>query len=128
MIDSFIDVKNVTVIPFADPDVVRSYMIQADCAVVPSKTEAWGVVIHEFACCGLPIISADSVGANSRLVIHKYNGLIFRAHDAHSLLATFLMFEEITAETRRKMGKRSVTMSARISLKTSAANLLAAIK
>lgn len=127
MIESFIDLKNVTVIPFADPDIVRSYMIQADCAVVPSKTESWGVVVHEFACCGLPIISADCVGANSRLVIHKHNGFIFRTHDTHSLLATFLMFEEATVVARRKMGERSVALSTRISSETSAANVLAAI-
>jgi glycosyltransferase involved in cell wall biosynthesis len=128
MTDRFVDVKNITVIPFADPDVVRRYMIQADCAVVPSKKEPWGVVVHEFACCGLPIISADCVGANSRLVIHKHNGFIFRTHDAHSLLAKFLMFEEATVDMRRKMGERSFAMSARISPETSAANLLAAIR
>ena len=128
MADRFVHVKNVSVIPFADPDVVRRHMIQADCAVVPSKSDAWGVAVHEFACCGLPIISADCVGANSRLVIHKHNGFIFRTHDARSLLATLLMFEEATVDTRRKMGERSVSMSARISSETSAANVLAAIR
>lgn len=127
MADHFVDVKNVTAIPFAEPDVVRRYMIQADCAVVPSKTEPWGVVVHEFACCGLPIISADCVGANSRLVIHKHNGFIFHTQDASSLLTTFLMFEGATVDARRKMGERSVALSARISSETSAANVLAAI-
>jgi glycosyltransferase involved in cell wall biosynthesis len=124
----FSDVENVLVIPFAEPAIVREYMVRADCALVPSKREPWGVVVHEFACSGLPIISADCVGANSRFLIHQYNGFVFRSGDASSLLTMLLMFKETSVATRLEMGARSLAMAARISPATSAANLLAAIE
>ena len=35
----------------------------AGCFVLPSLKDNWGVVVHEFAAAGLPLIISDGVGA-----------------------------------------------------------------
>lgn len=39
------------------------YRAIADCAIVPSRYDGWGVVVHEFLAAGLPTIVSDQVGA-----------------------------------------------------------------
>ncbi len=46
--------------------------------VLPSKKEAWGVVIHEMMCSGLPVICSDVVGAASLFIDQGRNGYIFK--------------------------------------------------
>ncbi len=52
---------------------------------LPSRHEPWGVVIHEFAMAGLPIVCSDSAGAGDDLVQHNVNGFIFKNGDKDDL-------------------------------------------
>ena len=44
--------------------------------ILPSKYEPWGVVVHEAACSGLPLILSDSVGSRNELLINNHNGRV----------------------------------------------------
>jgi glycosyltransferase involved in cell wall biosynthesis len=46
--------------------------------ILPSLFEPWGVVVHEFAMAGYPLILSDQVGARTSLLT-KENGIIFPA-------------------------------------------------
>ena len=50
-----------------------------DVFVLPSLFEPWGVVIHEAALMGLPIICSDACGASVELVQDQVNGYVFSA-------------------------------------------------
>lgn len=52
---------------------------------LPSTLEPWGVVVHEFAALGLPLLVSESVGAGSNLVRNNYNGFVFRTGDKKDL-------------------------------------------
>ena len=59
----------------------------ADVFVLPSLYEPWGLVVNEAMAAGLPVISSDSVGSVSDLVIEGTTGIIFRSGDENSLLS-----------------------------------------
>ncbi|MCC7050352.1 MAG: glycosyltransferase, partial [Bacteroidia bacterium] len=60
-------------------------MQQADVFILPSLIEPWGVVVHEFAAAGFPIICSDKVGAASAFLISEKNGFLFKADDINEL-------------------------------------------
>ena len=48
----------------------------AQCFVLPSRRENWGVVVHEAASASMPIICTNACGSSVHLVWDGYNGLI----------------------------------------------------
>lgn len=79
------------------PDIeVRDFMSTSELATnskewgvfcLPSTYEPWGVVVHESAAAGLPLICSDSVGAADTFLKDGYNGFLFRNGDVASLKA-----------------------------------------
>ena len=70
---------------FVAPDKLYPYYAAADVFVLPSRYEPFGVVVHEAAAAGLPVIVSDCCGAAAELVEDERNGFIFRAGDAREL-------------------------------------------
>jgi glycosyltransferase involved in cell wall biosynthesis len=86
-----------------------SLMAQAGAFVLPSWVDHWGVVIHEAACAGLPILATHSCGASTDLVRDGYNGFSFDAADSKRL-ALFLRLIS-RGDVAREMGRNSLRMS-----------------
>jgi glycosyltransferase involved in cell wall biosynthesis len=61
-------IPGVDLLGFVQPTAVRELMRDARCFVLPSRWEPWGVVIHEAAAAGLPIIATYSCGATTMFV------------------------------------------------------------
>lgn len=61
---------------FVQPDELPMVMHSARCLILPSLWEPWGVVIHEAAAAGLPIISTFQCGAVTSFVRDGVNGFI----------------------------------------------------
>ena len=59
------------------PDVLGEIYAKADCFVLASRHEPWGVVLVEAAAAGLPIICTDACGARHEVV--KGNGIVVKA-------------------------------------------------
>jgi glycosyltransferase involved in cell wall biosynthesis len=79
----------------------------SDLFVLPSENEAWGLVINEAMCAGLPIIASEEIGAVPDLVIQGYNGLTYRAGDVDQLSAHLESL--ITNKSlRQQMGENSL--------------------
>jgi len=60
--------------PKLQPDLVALYQ-DADCLILPSRFDSFGMVVAEALACGLPVIVSDMVGAKS-LVVEGENGWI----------------------------------------------------
>lgn len=109
---------------FMQPEELVREIAGAGCFVLPSRYEPWGVVVHEFAAAGLPIIASDVVGASSKFLIHGLNGYLFKSSNAEQLATAMRLIIEQPDEILIKMGQFSHYLSHRITPITSAANLL----
>ncbi len=57
-----------------EPDRLAEVMDASFALVHPAHLEHWGVVVHEAACMGLPIVTTRTTGAASRFVSHGVSG------------------------------------------------------
>lgn len=74
--------------------------------ILPSEFEPWGVVVHEFASAGFPLILTVFVGA-SDLFLSKENGLLLRKISDESLLEAFEFVDGLNDLQLLEMGKAS---------------------
>ncbi len=87
--------------PPDQPAIFRSH----DVLVLPSRTDAWGVVVAEAAAVGLAILCTDTCGAAADLVRHRYNGLLLADISASAVQAGLLWFHEHEDRTREMWGR-----------------------
>jgi len=64
-------------------------MSRADCLVLPSRNDSYGMVVAEALAAGLPVVVSDMVGA-AELVVPGENGWVVRAGDGAALAARLL--------------------------------------
>lgn len=88
--ERFADLTGVSREGFVQPSRLPAALLNADALVLPSLWEPWGVVIHEAAATGMPIICSDACGAGDLFVQRGMNGFIVRAGDAGELCAALL--------------------------------------
>jgi len=69
-------VSGVDLLDFVQPAHLPELMKEARCLVLPSRWEPWGVVIHEAAAAGLPIIATYPCGATTMFVRDGVNGYV----------------------------------------------------
>lgn len=81
---------------------------------LPSIWEPWGVVVHEFAAAGMPIIASDDVGAADTFIVDDFNGYVFKSGDSESLKTAFKILASKSDDQLWAMSERSLEMSAAI--------------
>ena len=57
----------------------------ADCLLLPSETESWGLVINEAMATGLPAVVSDGVGAAPDLIVPGVTGEVARKGDVKDI-------------------------------------------
>jgi glycosyltransferase involved in cell wall biosynthesis len=119
--------NNVIVQHFLQPDELAEAAAHAGCFILPSVKEPWGVVIHEFAASGLPLVTSSKCGANSEFLINNYNGFIFDSDSDSSLSQALRRLFRLSDEELFQMGANSARLAARITPETSANALLSII-
>lgn len=68
---------------------IGSYYVNADCFVLPSDYETFGVVYIEALSCGVPVIATNNGGAND--IVNSDNGIIVECNNIDAV--TDAMFE-----------------------------------
>lgn len=104
-------VEGIRLLPFVQPDRLPEIISAYGCFVMPSLREPWGVVAHECAAAGLPLLLSNAVGAASSFVRDGYNGFLFRAGNTESLRTSLLQVIQLNDEQLMAMGDRSAAMS-----------------
>lgn len=120
--------KNIKVLDYLNQDELTRFVKDSVAFVLPSKHDQWGVVVHEFASAGLPLIVSTGVGARSKFLINQYNGLTFPNGSVKDLAQTFKVFESLSIEQRLMMSERSKILSKRVSPQSSAANFISVLE
>lgn len=112
---------------FLQPQELAEEVKLYNCFILPSLFEPYGVVIHELACAGMPIIASNQCGAAPVFIIPDYNGYIFKAGDYKALLEKMIMMHEKSNDELIKMKKNAFKRSKLISPEVSAASFLSVL-
>ncbi|WP_372757568.1 glycosyltransferase family 4 protein [Mariniflexile sp.] len=103
-------------IGFLQPKELHLYVERGGVFVLPSHFEPWGVVVHEFALSGYPLIVSDKVGAASEFVKID-NGIVFEAKNEDSLYNAMKKMVEFSDHELLNMSKASNLYSETVSSK-----------
>ena len=68
---------NVEYKSFVEPENVPELLRKTDFLILPSRYEAWGVVVHEAMLMGVPVITTEQCGAGKDLIQNNISGFIF---------------------------------------------------
>ena len=92
---------------FVHRDELASYYGLAECFVLPTHSDPWGLVVNEAMASGLPVICTQVAGCAADLV--KANGRIVAARDVAQLAITM---EEVAADSqlRERMSRESTEL------------------
>jgi len=80
-----IDHPQIRHLGFLQPLQLKEYMRDGGVFVLPSHFEPWGVVVHELAMAGFPMILSDKVGASTHFLKDGKSGYIFEHKNADDL-------------------------------------------
>jgi glycosyltransferase involved in cell wall biosynthesis len=99
---------------FVQPDQLPEFINKTDVFILPSHHEPWGVVVHEFAAAGFPLICSDKVGAASAFLEDSTNGFIFESGNSNALKNAMHNIADLSESQLQTMGEISVRKSKKI--------------
>ena len=70
---------------FVQPKDLANYTSQTGVFILPSRFEPWGVVVHEFAASGFPLLLSNKVGAKEQFLHEGKNGFEFEAENVQAI-------------------------------------------
>lgn len=92
------------------PEALLPLYAFADCFVLPSTREPWGLVVNEAMASGLPVIVSSRCGCAEDLVAHTENGFVFDPSTPGELTFLFSRMEALEPARRQAMGDRSAAL------------------
>jgi len=99
---------------FMQPAELFEFMKGGDAFILPSTFEPWGVVVHEFAAAGYPLILSDNIGASEVFLENEKNGFAFRSGDISDLKSKMQQLFSLDDAALRSMGEKSSVLSNQI--------------
>lgn len=103
---------NVTFLGNVGRDALPELYACADIAVVPSRSDTWGMALNEAALAGLPLVSTTAAGGAHDLIEEGVNGFLVPPGNAAALRASILRLAD-DDELRRRAGARSREIASR---------------
>ncbi len=79
------NIQNIVFADFVPYEEVYKFYTISDMLILPSREEAWGLVINEAMACGLPVISTYETGAVDDLIEEGKNGYIIKSNCPESI-------------------------------------------
>ena len=92
---------------FIQPADLSELINKAGVFVLPSHKEPWGVVIHEMAASGMPVVCSNSVGAAGRFVEDNVTGYLHNPADKGSLKVALKKMMSHSNDELRTMSAKS---------------------
>lgn len=105
----------VTMHGFVQPPQVASLMAASSCLLLPSHIEPYGVVVHEAAAAGLPVLCAEFAGAAPGLVQDGNNGWLVPSGDVSAWASTMARMSALQPDRLAAMSDISRAVAQRLS-------------
>ena len=113
---------------FVQPNEMGRFIAETGVFILPSSFEPWGVVVHEFASAGFPLLCSNEVGAADVFLKEGENGFIFKAGDISDLKNAMKKIFSLTNEQLFSMGEKSAELAQQITPGKWADTLMSIIK
>ncbi|MBC7914990.1 MAG: glycosyltransferase family 4 protein [Pyrinomonadaceae bacterium] len=94
---------------FTQPSQLPQRLASAKCFILPSTFEPWGLVVHEAALAGLPIITSHKSGASTSYVRDGQNGYVVNP-DEDSLLRAMKLISGASDKKLAEMSQMSKSL------------------
>lgn len=121
------DDHSIRYLGFLEPQMLAHQMIDSGAFCLPSHWEPWGVVIHEAAAAGLPMILSDSCGAAETFLVEGENGFSFKSGEKGQLKTKLIQLFNLSDDALLEMGSKSHALSDGIRPEISARTLIEVI-
>lgn len=102
---------------------LQNFVGNVDIFCLPSLVEPWGVVVHEFASRGLPLLLSKNVGSASEFLINGYNGFSFDPESSEDFIEKLSYLMKFSTDDLSQLGQHSIILAKRISTEIWAATL-----
>jgi glycosyltransferase involved in cell wall biosynthesis len=112
-----IEGDGIEVVPYTDPSAVRTLMDDSFALVHPALLEHWGVVVHEAASMGLPLILSPFVHAGTRFLSSGINGL-YAGPDVQGLAWAMEEIDQLDLKSYERMSAVSSQLGSLINLES----------
>jgi glycosyltransferase involved in cell wall biosynthesis len=99
--------SNIVFLPFQNQENLSEIYGVADCFVLPSLGETWGLVVNEAMASRLPLMVSRACGCATTLVREAYNGWQFDPHNWLQLAMLMEKFISLSEEEKKQMGEIS---------------------
>ncbi|MBF9253832.1 glycosyltransferase family 4 protein [Pontibacter sp. 172403-2] len=113
---------------FVQPKDITQFISQAGVFVLPSHFEPWGVVVHEFAAAGFPLLCSRQVGAATAFLQEGVNGFSFKAGDVTGIKDALKQVVLLPDTVLLEMGEQSISLAQQNTPAIWAAKLMALVK
>lgn len=109
---------------FIHQDSLGEVYATAGCFILPSYEDHWGVVVHQAACAGLPLLISPYCGSHFELFKENINGYFINPFEKGSLSQAMLNIENSNSLKLKEMGNSSYELSEVFSAETWTKNFI----
>jgi glycosyltransferase involved in cell wall biosynthesis len=92
---------------FLQPEELKHTLKGAGVFVLPSRFEPWGVVVHEMAAAGFPMLCSNAIGGTTRFLEEGKNGFLFENANKESLKEALKRIMSLSDTELRAMAEHS---------------------
>jgi glycosyltransferase involved in cell wall biosynthesis len=119
--------EGITVEPFTDQMTLSQQARQAGAFVLPSRYEPWGVVVHEFAMAGLPLLLSNQVGARQQFLVEGLNGYSFKGDAVDDVAEQLFKLASLPEARLLEMGRASHQLASALSPEIATASFVSVL-
>jgi len=101
---------------FIQPKNLGDVLTNSGVYILPSTFEPWGVVVHEMAAAGFPLLLSDVVGSKE-VFLSKENGFEFKSGSKDAIKEVLLKVIKMSEVELKNMSQKSVEYSKKITQK-----------
>ncbi len=96
---------------FVQPQELMNYLPDIGIFVLPSKLEPWGMVVHEFAAGGIPLLLSNKVFSGDKFLENEKNGFTFDAEAPKDLRQKLKAIMQLSSPELNAMSQASFELA-----------------
>lgn len=90
---------------FVQPKDFKEIINETGAFILPSHFEPWGVVVHEYAVSGYPLLLCDAVGSATEFLTPNANGFLFESGSKEGIKNAMLKYISLHPDKKIKQSK-----------------------